>query len=89
MHVATNLKDVILPNPFREDPGKALRDWDLWGPFFFIIVFALTLSGTAGGNKTKVFDVVFATLSVGAIILTLNMQLLGGSICKLNSMVCV
>ncbi|KAF0888028.1 hypothetical protein E2562_009611 [Oryza meyeriana var. granulata] len=29
----SNLKLVVFPNPYREDPGKALRDWDLWGPF--------------------------------------------------------
>ena len=26
---------VLFPNPYREDPRKALRDSDLWGPFFF------------------------------------------------------
>lgn len=86
LRVATNLKDVILPNPYREDPGKALRDWDLWGPFFFIIVLALTLSGTASENRSKVFAVVFATLSAGAIVLTLNVQLLGGSIIFFQSL---
>lgn len=86
LRVATNLKDVVLPNPYREDPGKALRDWDLWGPFFFIIFLALTLSYSATENKSKVFAVVFATLSAGAIVLTLNVQLLGGSIIFFQSL---
>jgi len=86
MRVANNLKDVVLPNPYREDPGKALRDWDLWGPFFFIIFLALTLSYSATENKSKVFAVVFATLSAGAIVLTLNVQLLGGSIIFFQSL---
>ncbi|KAI4977191.1 hypothetical protein ZWY2020_051064 [Hordeum vulgare] len=30
--IVSNLKLVVFPNPNREDPGKALRDWDLWGP---------------------------------------------------------
>jgi protein YIPF6 len=30
--IVSNLKLVVFPNPFREDPGKSLRDWDLWGP---------------------------------------------------------
>ncbi|KAK9931779.1 hypothetical protein M0R45_019043 [Rubus argutus] len=30
--IVSNLKLVVFPNPYREDPGKALRDWDLWGP---------------------------------------------------------
>ncbi|KAG0497300.1 hypothetical protein HPP92_001991 [Vanilla planifolia] len=39
-----NLKLVVFPNPYREDPGKALRDWDHWEPFFFIVFLELTLS---------------------------------------------
>jgi hypothetical protein len=32
------------PNPFREDPSKAQRDWDLGGPFVFIVFLSLTVS---------------------------------------------
>ncbi|KVH91546.1 hypothetical protein Ccrd_006424 [Cynara cardunculus var. scolymus] len=42
--IVSNLKLVVFPNPFPEDPGKALRDWDLWGPFFFIVFLGLILS---------------------------------------------
>ncbi|XP_059285590.1 protein YIP4b-like [Lycium ferocissimum] len=46
--IVSNLKLVVFfPNPYREDPGKALCDWDLWGPFFFIIFLGLTLSWSA------------------------------------------
>jgi hypothetical protein len=86
VRVVSNLKQVVFPNPYREDPGKALRDWDLWGPFFFIIFLALTLSSSATENKSKVFAVVFAVLSAGAVILTLNVQLLGGSIIFFQSL---
>lgn len=47
----SNLKLVVFPNPNREDPGKALRDWDLWGPFFFIIFLGLVLSWSASVEK--------------------------------------
>ncbi|KAI4987016.1 hypothetical protein ZWY2020_019816 [Hordeum vulgare] len=30
--IVNNLKLVVFPNPNRVDPGKALREWDLWGP---------------------------------------------------------
>ncbi|KAE8798689.1 Yip1 domain containing protein [Hordeum vulgare] len=30
--IVSNLKLVVFPNPYRKDPGKALRDWDLWRP---------------------------------------------------------
>jgi hypothetical protein len=44
---------VVFPNPFREDPGKALRDWDLWGPFFFIVSLGLILSWSATAGKVQ------------------------------------
>ncbi|KAF3771863.1 hypothetical protein EJ110_NYTH59311 [Nymphaea thermarum] len=53
--IVSNLKLVVFPNPFREDPGKALRDWDLWGPFFFIIFLGLTLSWSASVKKFCMF----------------------------------
>ncbi|XP_042050283.1 protein YIP4b-like isoform X2 [Salvia splendens] len=49
--IVSNLKLVVFPNPYREDPGKALRDWDLWGPFFFIVFLGLTLSWSASVKK--------------------------------------
>ncbi|CAN4123931.1 unnamed protein product [Withania somnifera] len=49
--IVSNLKLVVFPNPYREDPGKALRDWDLWGPFVFIVFLGLTLSWSASVKK--------------------------------------
>jgi hypothetical protein len=43
----------VFPNPNRDDPGKALRDWDLWGPFFFIVFLGLTLSWSASVKKVS------------------------------------
>ncbi|CAN1229169.1 Protein YIP4a [Linum grandiflorum] len=51
--IVSNLKLVVFPNPFREDPGKALRDWDLWGPFFFIVFLGLVLSWSASVKKVS------------------------------------
>ncbi|GAA0151933.1 structural protein [Lithospermum erythrorhizon] len=84
--IVSNLKLVVFPNPFREDPGKALRDWDLWGPFFFIVFLGLTLSWSASVRKSEVFAVAFALLATGAIILTLNVSLLGGHIIFFQSL---
>nr|XP_018673755.1 PREDICTED: protein YIPF6 homolog isoform X2 [Musa acuminata subsp. malaccensis] len=78
--IVINLKLVVFPNPFREDPGKALRDWDLWGPFFFIIFLGLTLSWSASVKKSQVFAVAFAVLAAGAVILTMNVLLLSLSL---------
>ncbi|KAK6151452.1 hypothetical protein DH2020_014087 [Rehmannia glutinosa] len=59
--IVSNLKLVVFPNPFREDPGKALRDWDLWGPFFFIVFLGLVLSWSASVEKHDCTQVNFAT----------------------------
>ncbi|XP_078181710.1 protein YIP4b-like [Carex rostrata] len=84
--IVSNLKLVVFPNPNREDPGKALRDWDLWGPFFFIVFLGLTLSWSASVKKSEVFAVAFAVLAAGAVILTLNVLLLGGHIIFFQSL---
>ncbi|XVE91082.1 hypothetical protein DITRI_Ditri20bG0127300 [Diplodiscus trichospermus] len=84
--IVSNLKLVVFPNPYREDPGKALRDWDLWGPFFFIVFLGLTLSWSASVKKSEVFAVAFALLAAGAVILTLNVLLLGGHIIFFQSL---
>ncbi|KAK2358788.1 Integral membrane Yip1 family protein [Trifolium repens] len=84
--IVSNLKLVVFPNPNRDDPGKALRDWDLWGPFFFIVFLGLTLSWSASVKKSEVFAVAFALLAAGAVILTLNVLLLGGHIIFFQSL---
>ncbi|KAI8017551.1 hypothetical protein LOK49_LG04G00296 [Camellia lanceoleosa] len=84
--IVSNLKLVVFPNPFRDDPGKALRDWDLWGPFFFIVFLGLVLSWSASVKKSQVFAVAFALLAAGAVILTLNVLLLGGHIIFFQSL---
>ncbi|KAF7806624.1 protein YIPF6-like protein [Senna tora] len=84
--IVSNLKLVVFPNPYRDDPGKALRDWDLWGPFFFIVFLGLILSWSASVKKSEVFAVAFALLAAGAVILTLNVLLLGGHIIFFQSL---
>ncbi|XP_076884798.1 protein YIP4a-like isoform X1 [Bidens hawaiensis] len=86
LRIVSNLKLVVFPNPYREDPGKAMKDWDLWGPFFFIVFLGLTLSWSASIEKSQVFAVAFALLATGAIILTLNVLLLGGRIIFFQSL---
>ena len=50
----SNLKLVLFPNPYCEDPRKALRDSDIWGPFFFNVFFlGLTLSWSASVKKVR------------------------------------
>ena len=82
--VAGNVRAVVLPFGGAARRGECqavLRNWDLWGPLVFTLVLALTL--TAGSAKEKAaatFSIVFSVLSVGALVLTANVILLGGSI---------
>ncbi|KAA3484255.1 protein YIPF6-like protein [Gossypium australe] len=67
--IVSKLKLVVFPNPFREDPGKALRNWDLWGPFFFIVFLGLTLSWSASAKKSpSLLGYCLFPLDVGALI---------------------
>lgn len=86
VRIGINLRHVVFPNPYREDPGQALRDWDLWGPFFFIIFLGIAISYSASSDNSNVFAVVFAVLAAGAVILTLNVLLLGGHIIFFQSL---
>ncbi|CAI6003426.1 unnamed protein product [Closterium sp. NIES-65] len=49
--VWVNLRCVLIPSE-----RSSLRDWDLWGPFFFIITLALLLSSSATHNKVSIMD---------------------------------
>lgn len=84
--IGSNLRAVVLPGGDRLQPKKALRQWDLWGPSFFVIVLAILLSYSMRHHKSRVFAVVFATLSVGAVVNTCNVILLGGNIVFLQSL---
>lgn len=55
-----------------------LRDWDLWGPLFLCMSLAVMLSITAHDEASIVFSVIFVIVWVGAAIITINGQLLGG-----------
>ena len=72
---------------------QPLRDWDLYGPLIFVLLFGVCLSssssGGGGGGKSDagtIFSVVFATVALGGVALTLNVKFLGGKIIFLQAM---
>ena len=73
---------------------QPLRDWDLYGPLIFVLLFGVCLSSSSsssGGGAQKsdagtIFSVVFATVAFGAFALTLNVKFLGGQIIFLQAM---
>ncbi len=66
-----------------------LRDWDLWGPLVVSLTLATSLAtGSSYANAAVVFSLVFVVLWVGAIVVSVNAQLLGGKL-SLPQSVCV
>lgn len=82
--VWTKVKYALIPQAAGEQ-GKQLRDWDLWGPLFFCLLLAFTLSLSSAGSSyseessTMAFSLVFTVVWIGAAVITLNAQLLGSS----------
>lgn len=66
-----------------------LKDWDLWGPLFLCLALSVLLSFEATPSQAStVFASIFVIVWVGAAIVTVNAQLLGGTISFFQS-VCV
>jgi hypothetical protein len=90
--IAFKLKYVMLPK-VQDDRAKELRDWDLWGPLLLCLVLALTLSIASSGvtaedTTSLVFGLVFMVVAFGAVVVTVNALLLGGTVSFFQS-VCV
>mmetsp|Transcript_7049 Transcript_7049/g.12682 ORF Transcript_7049/g.12682 Transcript_7049/m.12682 type:complete len:200 (+) Transcript_7049:202-801(+) len=92
--VYSKLRVVLAPSNVRattyedNEALKLLKDWDLWGPLLICLLLSVLLSVDAGSHGALVFSAVFMLVWVGAAIVTLNAQLLGGSISFFQS-VCV
>ena len=72
-------------NPFakvdNEEKRREIRNWDLWGPFLFCLMLAIVLSSvTNADDNTLLFETVFIIVWLGGAIISINGQLLGGTI---------
>jgi len=85
--ISTNLRTVLLPVHFggSGDRDSVVRDWDLWGPMLFSLLLSVSLSS---GSKEpgKLFSLVFGVAVLGALVLTVNVSLLGGRIAFFGSL---
>ncbi|XP_069468620.1 protein YIPF6 [Ambystoma mexicanum] len=66
-----------------------LRDWDLWGPLVLCVTLALMLQGGSANSKEEggpQFAEVFVIIWFGAVVITLNSKLLGGTISFFQSL---
>ena len=87
--VMDKLKVVLVPLSQQGESLKKLREWDLWGPLLVCLLLSMVLSITAPENSASlVFAAVFVIVWCGAAIVTLNAQLLGGTISFFQS-VCI
>ncbi|KAL3319983.1 Yip1 member 6 [Cichlidogyrus casuarinus] len=68
---------------FPRSGNALLKEWDLWGPLVLCLVLSVLLQTsvdqTASGSGPE-FAQVFVAFWIGAIIVTMNSQLLGGSL---------
>jgi hypothetical protein len=66
---------------------RSLKDWDLWGPLVLCLSLAVILSFKAPTNQASlVFAAVFTSVWVGGTVVTVNAQLLGGTISFFQSL---
>lgn len=66
---------------------QSLKDWDLWGPLVLCLFLAVLLSLKAPTNQSSlVFAAVFCSICAGGSVITVNAQLLGGSISFFQSL---
>ncbi|XP_062916937.1 protein YIPF6 [Mobula hypostoma] len=66
-----------------------LRDWDLWGPLILCVLLAMLLQGSSVESKHDggpQFAEVFVIVWFGAVVITLNSKLLGGTISFFQSL---
>ena len=82
--VGRKLRTVLLPMQAEAETLRELRDWDLWGPLLLCLILSvITSSGAPNGQQSLVFASVFVLVWVGAAVVTLNAQLLGGKMCAI------
>ena len=89
--VLDKLQVVLLPlGDDRSDSVlERLRDWDLWGPLLVCLFLSCVLSFSAPVETASLmFAAVFVLVWFGAATVTVNAQLLGGSISFFQS-VCI
>mmetsp|Transcript_23940 Transcript_23940/g.94989 ORF Transcript_23940/g.94989 Transcript_23940/m.94989 type:complete len:193 (-) Transcript_23940:360-938(-) len=87
--VGAKLKLVVLPRMSQAGVLERLKEWDLWGPLAVCLTLSMSLCAAASEKqRALVFAAVFVVVWVGAAVVTLNAQLLGGTISFFQS-VCV
>ena len=74
---------------FPKKSNLLLRDWDLWGPLTLCVFLSILLQSNTNEDKNAPeFASLFALITMGAIVVTINTKLLSGKISFFQS-ICV
>jgi hypothetical protein len=76
---------------FPKQSQMLLRDWDLWGPLSLCVLLSISLQANNNSNKNDdapQFASIFALITFGSIVVTINTKLLSGKISFFQS-ICV
>lgn len=85
--VGIKLKIVLMPVENNDTVLKKLKDWDLWGPLLVCLSLSILLSLSAPKEQgALVFAAVFFVVWFGSAVVTLNAQLLGGTVSFFQSL---
>eukprot|EP00210_Caulerpa_lentillifera_P002486 g2383.t1 len=86
IRIGMNLRLVLFPFIISKDKSRSLKNWDLWGPLIFTLLLGVVLASQSNEETGRVFTVTFALLGIGAVLLTMNIILLGGTIVFFQSL---
>lgn len=88
-YVQVSTEEQVQQSENQRQVLSKLMDWDLWGPLFVCLSLSILLSLRAPTNQASaVFAVVFVSMWAGAAVVTVNAQLLGGTLSFFQS-ICV
>lgn len=74
---------------FPKQSTLLLRDWDLWGPLTLCVILSISLEGNSKLDTSgPEFASIFALITLGAIVVTVNTKLLSGKLSFFQS-ICV
>jgi protein YIPF6 len=84
---STTVTDDNILSEHDKNVLRQLKDWDLWGPLVVCLGLAVVLSFKAPTNQARLtFAAVFCAFWVGGSVVTINAQLLGGTISFFQSL---
>ena len=67
---------ILFSRTNEEQRISSMGTYDLWGPGLYFILFSLICSSLSKDDTVEVFTIIFLTLTIGSLVLTINGKLL-------------